>query len=91
MNQARFELNLSPKDKFTPKMFDKISKKHGWYGMGKYIKDKSSFIENMNKFWTVAPAVIAGKELLDQKEFGGKIKVLDTKIENGKKYFLINN
>lgn len=32
-----------------------------------------------------------GKKAMEKQEFGGKIKVLDTKIENGKKYFLINN
>lgn len=88
MNQARFDLGLTPDDKFTAKMFEDISKNKNWYGMDRYIKDKSSFIENMNKFWAVPPAVVAGKELSDQKEFGGKI--LNTKIENGKKYFLIN-
>ena len=31
-----------------------------------------------------------GKQAVEKQEFGGKIKVLDTKIENGKKYFLIN-
>ena len=29
-----------------------------------------------------------GKQAMEKKEFGGKI--LNTKIENGKKYFLIN-
>ena len=31
-----------------------------------------------------------GKQAVEKQEFGGKVKVLDTKIENGKKYFLIN-
>lgn len=71
MNQARFDLNLSPKDKFTEKMFDKISKQKNWYGMNKYIKDKKSFIDLMNKFWAIAPIGVAGAEALQQKEKGG--------------------
>jgi hypothetical protein len=33
MNQGRFNFNLTPKDQFTTKMFDEISKKYDWYGM----------------------------------------------------------
>ena len=36
------------------------------------------------------PKPSLSKEAIRKQEFGGKIKVLDTKIENGKKYFLIN-
>ena len=33
---------------------------------------------------------VLGKEAMKKKEFGGNIKILDTKIENNKKYYLIN-
>ena len=75
MDQARFDLNLSPEDKFTPEMFDKISKKNNFYGMGKYIKDKDTFVELMNKFWA-APAVgvAVGAQEADQQKNGGITK-----------------
>jgi hypothetical protein len=79
MNQARFDLGLTPKDQFTEKMFDQISKRYGWYGMGKYIKNKQGFIDLMNKFWAATPYAIAtsaaGKALYDSekpvKKYGG--------------------
>jgi hypothetical protein len=74
MNQARFDLGLSPKDVFTEKMFNEISKKKDWYGMGKRIKDKEEFIHLMNNFWAVPPAIIGGAAALEQKKKGGKIK-----------------
>lgn len=37
------------------------------------------------------PKPSLSKEAIRKQEFGGKIKVLDTKIENNKKYFLIND
>ncbi len=57
MNEARFNLGLSPDDVFTTEMFDKIAKTYNWYGMGRYIKDKKKFVDLMNNFWAV-PAVI---------------------------------
>jgi hypothetical protein len=72
MDQARFDLNLSPEDKFTPEMFDKISKKNNFYGMGKYIKDKDAFVDLMNKFWAVpAVGVAVGAQAADQQKNGG--------------------
>jgi hypothetical protein len=75
MDQARFDLNLSPSDKFTPEMFNTISKKKNWYGMGKYIKDKKSFVDLMNNFWA-APAVgvAVGTQAVDQQKNGGITK-----------------
>jgi hypothetical protein len=76
MNQARFELGLSPKDKFTEEMFDKISKEKDWYGMGKYIKDKKGFTSLMNNFWSVAPYAVPATIAMSQKDNkknGGKI------------------
>ena len=73
MNQARFDLGLSPKDKFTEKMFNEISKKKKWYGMGRYIKNKEKFIDLMNNFWAVPPAVVGGAAAIDKKEDGGEI------------------
>ena len=72
MDQARFDLNLSPEDKFTPEMFDKISKKNNFYGMGKYINDKDAFIDLMNNFWAVpAVGVAVGAQAADQQKNGG--------------------
>ena len=68
MNQARFELNLSPKDTFTEKMFDQIAKDKSWYGMGKYIKDKKAFIDLMNNFWAVPPVGISAATALQSKQ-----------------------
>ena len=48
---------------------------------------------NPNIYKTIIGGVATGtlgKQAMEKQEFGGKIKVLDTKIENGKKYFLIN-
>ena len=48
---------------------------------------------NPNIYKTIIGGVATGtlgKQAVEKQEFGGKIKVLDTKIENGKKYFLIN-
>lgn len=72
MNQARFELGLSPKDKFTEQMYDKIKKQKNWFGMGRYIKDKKTFIDLMNKFW-MAPAtfIVAGDGELPKAKEGG--------------------
>ena len=66
MNQARFDLGLTPKDKFTEQMFDKVSKSKDWYGMGRYIKDKKGFIDLMNNFWAVPPTVIGAAALQKQ-------------------------
>jgi hypothetical protein len=81
MNQGRFQLGLSPKDKFTEEMFDKVSKENDWQGMGKYIKDKKGFIDLMNNFWAVPPAVIGAgalqqtnQEEAPQMKKGGIIK-----------------
>jgi hypothetical protein len=79
MNQARFDLGLTPKDKFTEQMFDKISKNKNWYGMERYIKDKKGFIDLMNNFWAVPPAVIGaaalqGQEDIPQQKKGGVVK-----------------
>ena len=75
MDQARFDLNLSPKDKFTPEMFDKILKDNNFYGMGKYIKDKDTFVDLMNKFWAVpAVGVAVGAQAADQQKNGGSVK-----------------
>jgi hypothetical protein len=60
MNQGRFNFNLTPKDQFTTKMFDEISKKYDWYGMGRYIKDKDAFIDLMNNFWAIPATVGIG-------------------------------
>lgn len=75
MDQARFDLGLSPEDEFTPEMFDQISKKNDFYGMRKYIKDKKSFVDLMNKFWAV-PAVgaVVGSQAADQQKNGGVTK-----------------
>jgi hypothetical protein len=75
MDQARFDLGLSPEDEFTPEMFDQISKKNDFYGMRKYIKDKKSFVDLMNKFWAV-PAVgaVVGAQAADQQKNGGITK-----------------
>jgi len=75
MDQARFDLNLSPEDQFTPEMFDEISKKNNFYGMRKYIKDKKSFVDLMNNFWAVpAVGVAVGAQAVDQQKNGGIIK-----------------
>jgi hypothetical protein len=83
MNQARFDLGLTPKDEFTEKMFDKISKDKGWYGMGRYIKDKDGMMNLMNNFWTAAPVTLGAgalyqnsqqQELTPQYKKGGIIK-----------------
>jgi hypothetical protein len=75
MDQARFDLNLSPEDKFTPEMFDKISKKNDFYGMGDYIKDKKAFIDLMNNFWAVpAVGVVVGSQAIDEQKNGGITK-----------------
>jgi hypothetical protein len=81
INQARFELGLSPKDKFTEQMFDDISKKNNWNGMGEYIKDKKGFIDLMNNFWAVPPVVIGAgalqqtnQEETPQMKKGGIVK-----------------
>jgi hypothetical protein len=75
MDQARFDLNLSPEDKFTPEMFDKISKDNNFYGMGKYIKDKDTFVDLMNKFWAVpAVGVAVGAQAANQQKNGGSVK-----------------
>jgi len=60
MNEARFELGLSPKDEFTTGMFNKIAKDHDWYGMGKYIKNKEDFKTLMNTFWATTPLIGVG-------------------------------
>jgi LysM repeat protein len=73
MNQSRFDLGLSPNDVFTEEMFNNISKNKNWYGMGKYIKDKKSFIDLMNNFWSVPPAVIGASSLQEKKQ-GGIVK-----------------
>ena len=83
MNQARFDLGLSPDDTFTAKMFDDVSKNKNWYGMGKYIKNKDEFVELMNNFWATAPltGTALGIGLLNKQkqspgselEYGGEI------------------
>jgi hypothetical protein len=65
--QARFKLNLRPGDEFTSGMFDKIAKEDNWFDMGKYIKDKKSFVEMANKMWA-APAVVAGGAALNNEK-----------------------
>jgi len=81
MNEARFQLGLSPKDKFTEEMFNKVSKENNWEGMGEYIKDKKGFIDLMNNFWAVPPVVIGAgalqqtnQEEAPQMKKGGIIK-----------------
>jgi hypothetical protein len=76
MNQARFDLGLSPKDEFTEEMADKIKKDNDWYGMGKYIKDKKALVDLMNNFW-VAPVAIGAGAALNTKEKGGETGWLD--------------
>ena len=75
MDQVRFDLDLTPSDKFTSGMFDKILKKNNFYGMGDYIKDKKAFIDLMNNFWA-APAVgvAVGAQAVDQQKNGGITK-----------------
>jgi hypothetical protein len=75
MDQVRFDLDLTPSDKFTSEMFDKTLKKNNFYGMGNYIKDKKSFIDLMNNFWA-APAVgvAVGTQAVDQQKNGGITK-----------------
>jgi hypothetical protein len=68
MNQARFDLGLTPKDEFTEKMFDKISKDKGWYGMGRYIKDKDGMVNLMNNFWTAAPVTLGAGALYQNSQ-----------------------
>ncbi|NBP13624.1 hypothetical protein EBU95_04385 [bacterium] len=80
MNQARFNLGLSPSDVFTEEMFNYISKKEDWYGMGKYIKDKKSFIDLMNKFWVVLPAALVTGALQQQE---GKPKYIKGNFKQG--------
>lgn len=53
------------------------------------IKDKEQFKWLMNNAPTMI-LPIAGAGALQEKKYGGTIKVLDTKIENNKKYYLIN-
>lgn len=81
MNQSRFELGLSPENKFTEEMFDSVMKKNEFNGMGKYIKDKKGFIDLMNNFWAAPPAVIGAgalqqgtQEEAPQYKQGGIIK-----------------
>jgi len=81
MNQSRFELGLSPENKFTEEMFDSVMKKNEFSGMGKYIKDKKGFTDLMNNFWAVPPAVIGAgalqqstQEEAPQYKQGGIIK-----------------
>ena len=95
VNQARFDLGLTPKDKFTEEMFDKISKDKKWYGMGKYVKDKSAMIDLMNKFWAVPAAIGVGaasqlEENNNTQEFkyGGNI---NNTMKKKKKYFTGGN
>ena len=71
MNEARYSLGLSPKDKFTEEMFDKVSKKNNWGGMGRYIKDKKGFTDLMNNFWA-APPVAIGAGAMQEKKNGVK-------------------
>lgn len=75
MDQVRFDLDLTPSDKFTSEMFDKTLKKNNFYGMGNYIKDKKAFIDLMNNFWA-APAVgvAVGAQAVDQQKNGGITK-----------------
>lgn len=68
VNQARFDLGLTPQDTFTEEMFNKISKDKGWYGMGRYIKDKKGFIDLMNNFWAVPPAMIGAGALYQNSQ-----------------------
>lgn len=52
MNEARYLLNKTPEQPFTIKDFDYIKRRNNWFGMGKYIEDKSAFVKLMNKFYT---------------------------------------
>jgi hypothetical protein len=72
MNEARYSLGLSPKDKFTEEMFDKVSKKNDWGGMGRYIKDKKGFTDLMNNFWAAPPAAAIGAGAMQEKKNGAK-------------------
>ena len=54
------------------------------------LYDAKVIKEWLKKLPVAVPAFIGLQQLNQEKEFGGTMKVLDTKIENNKKYYLIN-
>ncbi len=76
MNEARYNLGLKPDDIFTENDYNTIQNGTDWFGMGKYIKDKGSFVKLMNNFYTAAPVAGAGYIATQQpevKQEGGAI------------------
>ena len=89
MNQARFNLGLKPKDVFTEKMYNKISRNKDWYEMGRYIKDKPEMIKLMNNFWGTLPvgvglgataSTMSNKDKNNKFKYGGKLLPLLNKF-----------
>jgi hypothetical protein len=89
VNQARFDLGLKPKDIFTEKMYNKISRNEDWYGMGRYIKNKPEMIKLMNNFWGTLPvgvglgaaaSTMSNKDKNNKFKYGGKLLPLLNKF-----------
>lgn len=57
MMQARHAVGLEPREPFTEMTYNAIMQNNNFEGMGKYIKDKDSFIKLMNSYYKQGGAV----------------------------------